>query len=48
MALVERRERARAGCEWRKADALRDQLADMGWQVLDTAHGPWLEPMEDA
>ncbi len=48
MALVERRERARAGRNWRKADALRDQVADMGWQVLDTPDGPRLESMEEA
>jgi hypothetical protein len=48
MTLVERRERARAGGNWRKADALRDQIADMGWQVLDTPNGPRVEPTEDA
>lgn len=48
MALVERRERARAGRDWRRADVLRDQIADKGWLVLDTLEGPRLEPREDA
>jgi hypothetical protein len=48
MALVERRERAREGRDWRRADVLRDQIADKGWLVLDTLEGPRLEPSEDA
>jgi hypothetical protein len=46
MALVERRERARGKGQWRKADALRDQIAHMGWQVLDTPDGPRLESVD--
>ncbi|MEJ2735009.1 MAG: cysteinyl-tRNA synthetase [Anaerolineae bacterium] len=46
MALVERRERARGRRQWRKADALRDQIAHMGWQVLDTPDGPRLESVD--
>jgi hypothetical protein len=46
MALVERRERARARRKWHKADALRDQIAHLGWQVLDTPDGPRLESVD--
>lgn len=46
MALVERRERARARHRWRKADALRDQIAQLGWQVLDAPDGPRLESVD--
>jgi hypothetical protein len=46
MALVEQRERARARRKWHKADALRDQIAHRGWQVLDTADGPRLESVD--
>jgi hypothetical protein len=45
MALVERREDARARRDWTTADALRTRIAALGWQVSDTAHGPQLAPM---
>jgi hypothetical protein len=41
--LVEERQAAREGREWRQADELRDQIARLGWQVVDTAEGPRLE-----
>ena len=44
LTLVEQREAARARRDWPLADALREQLAAMGWRVLDTPDGPRLEP----
>jgi hypothetical protein len=40
--LVQEREAARARRDWAAADALRKQIADMGWQVRDTTAGPEL------
>jgi cysteinyl-tRNA synthetase len=45
LVLVEQRERARAARDWSAADTLRERIADMGWQVLDTPDGPRLEPV---
>ncbi|MGD2041194.1 MAG: cysteinyl-tRNA synthetase [Anaerolineae bacterium] len=47
LELVEEREHLRANNDWPAADALRDRLAQMGWQVLDTPSGPRLEPLGD-
>jgi cysteinyl-tRNA synthetase len=44
LALLERRETARAQRDWDEADRLRDQLAGLGWQVRDSADGPELMP----
>ncbi len=38
-ALVAARTDARAATDWPRADALRNQLADLGWEVVDTAGG---------
>ena len=46
LVLVEERQAAREGREWRQADALRQQIARLGWQVLDTAEGPRLEEVD--
>ena len=43
LALAERRQAARAERDWTQADALRDEIAAMGWQVHDTPDGPRLE-----
>ncbi|HWO47061.1 MAG TPA: cysteine--tRNA ligase [Solirubrobacterales bacterium] len=43
--LMEEREEARAAKDFQRADLLRDQLADMGWQVRDSEDGPRLVPM---
>jgi hypothetical protein len=43
LALVEEREAARARRDWTVADALRERIATLGWQVLDTPQGPKLE-----
>jgi cysteinyl-tRNA synthetase len=42
--LVEARERARAERDFAQADALRDQLNELGWEVRDSAGGPELIP----
>jgi cysteinyl-tRNA synthetase len=38
-ALVERRAAARAARDFAAADALRAELAALGWEVVDTAAG---------
>ncbi len=38
--LVSQREEARKRKEWERADAIRDQLREMGFEVIDTASGP--------
>jgi hypothetical protein len=43
LALLIERQAARARREWASADALRQQMAQLGWQVLDTPSGPQLE-----
>ena len=42
VALAEARTAARKAKDWAKADALRDELAALGWTVEDTAAGPKL------
>jgi len=42
--LMEEREEARAGKDFDRADALRDELAELGWEVRDSAEGPSLVP----
>jgi cysteinyl-tRNA synthetase len=39
LALLEEREKARAAKDYDRADALRDELAGMGWEVRDEAGG---------
>ncbi len=41
-ALAERREAARSRGDWDAADALREQIHALGWQVQDTPEGPRL------
>jgi hypothetical protein len=43
--LLDQRTEAREAKEWAKADALRDELQTLGWQVRDTPEGPYLEPI---
>ena len=38
-ALLERRQAARAAKEWKQSDALRDEIAALGWIVKDTPKG---------
>ncbi|HYP48721.1 MAG TPA: hypothetical protein VEQ61_08815, partial [Thermoleophilaceae bacterium] len=42
--LAEQREAARAARDFAAADRIRDELAERGWQVRDTADGPELVP----
>ena len=42
--LMEEREQARVAKDFAKADELRDRLAEMGWEVRDSAEGPSLVP----
>ena len=43
--LLDERAAARAGRDWERADALRNRLAELGWEVQDTAAGPTAHPM---
>lgn len=43
--LVDERAAARADRDWSRADALRDRLAELGWEVQDTASGSTARPM---
>ncbi|RMF42980.1 MAG: cysteinyl-tRNA synthetase [Anaerolineae bacterium] len=40
LALVEARQTARAQRDWATADALREKIAALGWEVRDTPSGP--------
>jgi len=42
--LMEMREEARASKDFARADEIRDELAEMGWTVRDSADGPSLVP----
>jgi len=42
-ALSQSREEARQRRDWQKADQIRGQILDRGWQVIDTPEGPVLE-----
>ena len=48
LELVNQRAAARARRDWTQADALRDQIAALGWQVLDTPDGPVVKPKPQA
>jgi GT2 family glycosyltransferase len=43
-ALLEERAAARASRDWAAADALRDRLADLGWEAIDTPTGSHARP----
>lgn len=45
--LLAQRTTARANKDWATADALRDRLAELGWQVLDTPDGPVVNRIEE-
>lgn len=47
LVLLEQRQAARAQREWASADTLRQQMAGLGWQVLDTPTGPQLVPVPE-
>jgi cysteinyl-tRNA synthetase len=42
--LMGKREQARAAKDFERADAIRDELAGLGWEVRDSADGPRLVP----
>jgi cysteinyl-tRNA synthetase len=42
--LMVEREAARAAKDFARADAIRDELAVLGWEVRDSAEGPRLVP----
>ena len=44
--LAEQRDEARAGRDFKEADRLRDELAELGWQARDTAGGTQLIPLD--
>ena len=44
--LVAGREKARENKDWAAADELRQQIAAMGWQLMDTKDGPRLSPLD--
>jgi cysteinyl-tRNA synthetase len=44
LTLMEEREAARKARDWARADDLRDQIGEYGWQVEDTREGPVLRP----
>jgi hypothetical protein len=43
--LVEERTAARAAGDYERADALRDSIHALGWEVQDTSRGPTLRPI---
>ncbi len=43
--LLDERSEARTARDWDRADALRDELAERGWQVVDGAGGSTLQPV---
>jgi GT2 family glycosyltransferase len=43
--LLEERSRARQDRDWARADALRDELAGLGWEPQDAAHGSTARPI---
>ena len=43
--LVEKRAAAKKAKDWGTADAIRDQLTQMGWAVKDTAQGPQISKL---
>jgi cysteinyl-tRNA synthetase len=38
------REEARAAKDFERADAIREELAELGWEVRDSSAGPKLVP----
>jgi cysteinyl-tRNA synthetase len=46
--LAEQRDAARAERDFERADAIRDQLAEAGWQIRDTPDGAKLVPLGSA
>jgi cyanophycinase-like exopeptidase len=47
LALVQQREEARASRDWDKADELRQQITELGWEIQDTPDGPKLNVISE-
>lgn len=47
LILLKKRQAFRKQPDWTGADDLCQQIADLGWQVLDTPEGPQLEPISE-
>lgn len=45
LELVAERQKARAEKDWSRADLLRQQIMELGWQVKDTSQGPVVDPL---
>jgi cysteinyl-tRNA synthetase len=45
LELAAERTQARADRDWARADAIRDELREFGWEVRDGADGPELLPL---
>lgn len=45
LALADARSHARQRMDWQTADSLRDQITDLGWQIMDTPDGSKLIPL---
>ena len=43
--LVEQRERARAERDFARADAVREDIRKLGWEVRDSPQGPEVSPL---
>ena len=43
LELVEQRQAARKNKRWNESDQLREEIAALGWNVMDTPQGPHLE-----
>lgn len=43
--LLQQREKARNDKDWGRSDQLRDQIRDLGWEVLDEAGGQSVKPV---
>jgi cysteinyl-tRNA synthetase len=43
LELVEQRQEARKNKRWNESDQLREEIAALGWSVMDTPQGPHLE-----
>jgi len=43
--LLDERTEARASRDWDRADALRDRIADLGWEIQDGPRGSTLRPL---
>ena len=43
--LLDERTEARAARDWSRADALRDQMAGLGWEVQDGPRGSTVRPL---